>query len=382
MSLKSSLLVFYFAFFTFTLQLALAAPNVCNSLVYALLKPLGSDPQVASYCSSRWPVPAATVAVGSTTLVTSVDLTTVAVPSTSTITTTITSTDVSTATKTETATDTTTSTSVIVTTVTVGENYANRKRAHLGRRANGKGKALSSLLSQAASVVSVFCSCIETPSTTTITAVATSTAETTSTRTVTAVFLTTVTSTVATTNAVTETATAATTIPTTVTETSTSTVTTVATSTSTATSTTTCPAAAPTYCPTTGKCTKGSNDRRNCGGCGIGCQGDESCVDGVCKVVNSCDFKNRHCGTPGSDCYCFATIHAAVCAKDGSECLDSCETSQDCPNGAACLGGGGCCISVRGIASCPNPPPSRLFVRRVAARGGRPVVRGGRVYME
>jgi hypothetical protein len=102
-----------------------------------------------------------------------------------------------------------------------------------------------------------------------------------------------------------------------------------------------------TCCPGAG-CVDKSSDDAHCGGCGIACAADESCVDGTCRPQ------------------CPAGL--TLC---GSRCVDTMEDPQNCggcgnfnPNGLKCCFGvpchytnGVCCQSPGARGTCyPDPP--------------------------
>lgn len=109
-----------------------------------------------------------------------------------------------------------------------------------------------------------------------------------------------------------------TTPPTTTTSTTT---TTSSTTTSSSTATTTKPVCAGPYC----------NDKLNCGSPGNICDGNQSCLDGICQADNECSEGNTDA------CNCFPTKDRGRYLATGGYLTDTiCATSLDCPNDSFC----------------------------------------------
>lgn len=123
--------------------------------------------------------------------------------------------------------------------------------------------------------------------------------------------------------------------------------------------------------------------------CSLKCTGDQSCVNGVCQAVNACSIIGAGTCSNGDPqtCACFRTTSGSgVCSAQGSTCAQPCATSQDCPNGSDCSAPFNCCLDASDVARCPNPLPSKLFVKRALAstdsETAREALHDGHIYFE
>jgi hypothetical protein len=125
-----------------------------------------------------------------------------------------------------------------------------------------------------------------------------------------------------------------------------------------------------------GRCIPVQSDPANCGGCGITCEADQSCVEGRCECATGSTFcagtcvdvrtDARHCGGCGQPCGANSVCESGECVSScsagttlcGSSCVDlatdriNCgECGERCAQGQSCLAGT-CGAAV--LAACFN----------------------------
>lgn len=100
------------------------------------------------------------------------------------------------------------------------------------------------------------------------------------------------------------------------------------------------------------ECVDASSSTAHCGGCGVSCEGTESCIDGACRcgdaicgVDQACcddgcvDLESNpsHCGTCGGSCE-----SDSRCLEGGCVCVGAQGSAETCLDGEICCPGQGC----------------------------------------